>query len=90
MRSGRKSVTWSYGNGVAITLPVDVAIDAAESIGDAGSVVGVGRQGAQMGSFLAKPVERALTVTLAWVDDAIHPVGELERGSRCDRETSGR
>ena len=64
-------------DGVAIALPVDVAVDAAEAVGDTGRVVGVGRQRAQVRSFLAEPVERALPVTQARVDDAIHPVGEL-------------
>ncbi len=65
------------GDGVVIAQPVDVPVDAAEAIGDAGRVVGVGRQTAEVRSFLAEPVERALAVALAGVDDAIHPVREL-------------
>ncbi len=65
------------GNGVAIAEPLDVAVDAAKPIGDAGRVVRVRGQREQMGSFVLKAIERTLTVALARVDDAIEPDGEL-------------
>jgi hypothetical protein len=37
----------------------------------------MGRQRQKMGGFVAKPIERALPVALARVDDAIEPDGEL-------------
>ena len=65
------------GDGVAIAEPLDVPVDAAKPIGDAGRVVGMRRQRQKMGGFVAKPIERTLPVTLARVDDAIEPDGEL-------------
>jgi hypothetical protein len=77
IRSGRKSAHVVVVDGVAISHPLDVAVDAAEAVGDPGGVVGMLRQRSQVGGLLAKAIEGRLPVTFARVDHAIEPIGEL-------------
>ena len=67
------------GDGVPVSHPLDVAVDAAEAIRDARGVVGMLRQRDQVGCLVAKPIEGRLTMTGTSIDDAIEPVGELRR-----------
>ena len=64
-------------HGVAVTEPFDVPVDAAESIRDPGGVVRMLGQRPQVRRLVAKPIEGGQPVTLARVDDANEPVGEL-------------
>ncbi len=67
-------------DGVPVSHPLDVAVDAAEAIGDARRVVRMFRQREQMGRLVAKPIEGRLPVTFADVDNALEPIGKL----RCE------
>lgn len=65
------------GNGVAICLPVDKAVDVAEAIGDAGGVIAVARKRHQMGRFFREALKGRGGMTLADVDDGGEPLGKL-------------
>lgn len=67
------------GDGVAVSLPVDEAIDAAHAVGDTGGVVGVTRQGDQrVLLLLGEALEAGAPAPPSLVDDGVEPVDELE------------
>lgn len=67
-------VVW---DGVAIALPIDVAIDVTQAVGDPGGVVRMAGQRHQMRGFVREAFQAGGAVTLSHVDHRDEPVGEL-------------
>jgi hypothetical protein len=65
------------GNGVAIAIPIDEAIDAANAVDDTGGVVGMTRKPDQMLALVGEALEGRALVATAGIDDGVHPDGEL-------------
>ena len=64
-------------DGVTVSLPVDVTVDAAHAIDHARGVVGVTRQGHQMRLLLSEALQRGRSATPSVIDRRREPVGEL-------------
>ena len=64
-------------DGVSVSLPVDVAVDAAHAIDHARGVVGVTRQGHQVRLLLSEALQRGRSASPSVVDRRREPVGEL-------------
>jgi hypothetical protein len=65
------------GYSVAVSIPVDETINAADAIDDTGSIVGMTWKGHQMFMLVGEAVERRCAMVLTTVDDVIEPVIEL-------------
>src|SRR5262249_14783449 len=67
------------GDGVAVAVPVDEAIDAADTVGDTGGVVGVARQRNELVFLLLdEALETCAPAPSSLVDDGVEPFDELE------------
>jgi len=65
------------GDGIAIAVPIDKAIDAAEAIDDARRVVGVARQGQEVRLLVGEALEGRADLLGSMIGDAVEPVFEL-------------
>lgn len=67
------------GDGVAVAVPVDEAVDAADAVGNAGGVVGVARQRNELVLLLLdEALETCAPAPPSLVDDGVEPSDELE------------
>src|ERR1035438_10205335 len=65
------------GNGVAIAIPIDEAVDAAYAVDDACGIVGMTRKRDEMLALVGEALEGRALVATAVIHDVVHPDGEL-------------